>query len=147
MIMKKKILTKNSIIDSLDVDILKERLDNAIKKHETRKRKLKSKRIKGFHILEKLPRIAEDLGFSVEEMVVFYKISGKKPNKAIYVSKRGGRVDLAGFILDSPVVIPIPKDEIKRRHLGRIKAKLAIDNINEELVMATYKDALDKLNE
>ncbi len=79
-------------------------------------------------------------------MVVFYKIKGKKPNKAIYVSKRDGRVDLAGFILDSPAVIPISKEEIKRRHLGRIRAKIAI-HLNEDLVLTTYKNALDKLNE
>ncbi len=60
--MKKRMMKKRKCItDTLDIDILKERLANAIKKHESKKRKQKSKRIKGYHILEKMPSIAQEL--------------------------------------------------------------------------------------
>lgn len=127
-------------------EIFKLRLKRAIEKQNAHKRRMRAKRIKGLHLLEQLPKIAKELGFDVEEMAVFYKIKGSKQDRAIYISRRGSRVDLAGFSVDNPAFITVPEEEIKKRHLGRIRARLVL-NLPDDVVLNAYKRALEELND
>jgi hypothetical protein len=89
--------------------------------------------------------LAKELGFDVEEMAVFYKIRGKRNDRAIYVSRRGGRVDLSGFTVPNPAFHEVSAEEAKRRHLGRVKARLSL-SLPDDVVIDAYKNALEELD-
>ncbi len=126
-------------------ELFKARLERAVAKQDARRRQIRARRVAGLHLLEKLPDIARQLGFDVDEMAVFYKIRGKAKDKAIYVSRRGGRVDLSGFTVNDPAFSEVSKEEAKRRHLGRVKARLSL-TLPDDVVLEAYKTALKELN-
>lgn len=138
--------TTSRITPSTEQDeLFKIRLERAVAKQEARRRQIRARRVKGLHLLEKLPQLAKELGFDVEEMAVFHKITGKAKDRAIYVSRRGGRVDLAGFSMYGPAFSEVSREEAKRRHLGRVKARMSL-TLPDDVVLQAYKTALEELN-
>lgn len=131
--------------DGEQEEVFRTRLAKAVAKQEERRRQNRFRRIKGLHLLEKLPDLARELGFDVEEMSVFFKIKGRAKDRAIYVSRRGSNVALAGFSIDGPAFAKVPEEEARRRHLGRVKARLSLTLPDDE-VLAAYRAALMELN-
>lgn len=124
---------------------MKDRLQKAITNYEEQKRQNNFKRIKGYHLIEQMPNIARSLGFDVAEMSVYYKITGNNKN-VIYISRKGNKVDLSGFIIDDPAFKQINEDDAKKRHMGRVKARLSLDLPDKTIIEAYFK-ALKELND
>lgn len=67
---------------------------------------------------------ARELGLTVDPKSAFTKITGQHKRQAVYVSQRGGRVDLSGFCVEHPWIKPVSLEEAKRQHLGSVKGQI-----------------------
>lgn len=123
----------------LDIDELKKgfktRLEQAEKILIEIKQQKRYMRIKGSHLLEQMLKLSSK--FEIVDQINFYKVSHVKNKKrAIYISRRGGRVDLCGFSINDPLVVPLSRDEAKRRKLGRVLAQINFntDSTDNEII-------------
>lgn len=123
---------------------MRERLLQAVSKYEDMRRRMRARRVRALDVLERMPLLAQELGYDVREMSVSYKICGSRKDRAIYVSRRGARVDLSGFTLDGPAFSSVAREEARRRHMGRVQARLSLDLPDDEIVSA-YVAALEQL--
>jgi hypothetical protein len=123
---------------------MESRLNQSILDYEKLKLDTKAKKIKGYRLVVQMPDIAKQLGFNVEEMSVYHKIQGNN-KKAILISRNGNKVDLSGFTIDDPAFKEIPQNDVKKRHMGRIKARLSLDLPDKNILEAYFK-ALKELN-
>jgi hypothetical protein len=125
---------------------MRQRLLRAAEKYERRRRELRKRRLGSMEVLEQMPLLAEQMGYQVHEMSVSYKIVGKRKDRAIYVSRRGARVELSGFSMDGPAFSAVAKEEARRRHLGNIQARISLSRPQEE-VLGAYLAALGQLDQ
>lgn len=89
--------------------------------------------------------IAKQMGLSCDEKSGFYKIVGAQKGRAVYLAKRGGRVDISGFTVDDVVgVTVISEEEAKRRHIGKVRGQMLFDGSDETLV-SSFKTVLERM--
>lgn len=125
-------------------DEMGQKLDVAAKKAEQQKAERRAKVIKGAHLNEKFLAPNALAGLTVEEKSGWTKITGQASGKAVYVAKKGGRVDLSGFSVESPAVNQITPDEAKAKHIGKVRGQLNFDASDDD-VIAAYEKALATL--
>lgn len=123
---------------------LGEKLDAANKKAEDQKAAARAKVVKGAHLLNALLDEKTLDGLTVEENKSFKKITGIAKGKAVYVAKKGGRVDLSGFTLDSPAVTKLTEEEARDKNIGRVRGQFNFGASDDE-VLAAYAEALAEL--
>jgi hypothetical protein len=130
---------------STETKTLGEKLQAAGKKAERAKAQRRERAVKGSHLLDKLVANAKAAKLSVEEKSGFHKVTheGVK-GKAIYIAKKGGRVDLSGFSVDSPAVRQITEADARDKHLGKVRGQLDFAQ-TDEAVLGAYSRALDVL--
>lgn len=102
----------------------------------------RSKQVKGSHLLDDMLKTARD--FDIDEKSSFYKITGKMKDKAVYVVRKGGRVDLSGFAVEHPAITTISEEEARQRHLGRVRGQINFKE-NDDSVMDAFTKALEYL--
>ena len=125
------------------------RLERAIAKVIGEHREDRNRRLGGIlDALEALPGIALQEGMEVEEKEVFYKIRGSCRDRAINVYKTGRNIELLGFDMEGnrKAFKEVSKEEVKRRHLGRIKARMILRGKNKKEILIAFKQALQELN-
>lgn len=89
--------------------------------------------------------IAKQMGLTCDDKSGFYKITGAQKGRAVYLAKRGGRVDISGFsVEDVPAVNVISAEEAKRRHLGKVRGQMLFDGSDETLV-SSFKTVLERM--
>lgn len=125
---------------------MEEKLVEAGKTVEEQAAKKRERAVKGSHLLGMMLEKAKGLGLSTEEKSGFVRITGAAKGRAVYVAKRGGRVDLSGFTIEKPAVVQISAEEAKQKHLGKVRGQLDF-NAEDQTVLATYEDALSALSE
>ena len=133
-----------------DINVLKKEFKKRLVKADKLLLKMKQQkrfaRIKGANLLERMLREAKHL--EITDQINFYKISNTKNKKAIYVARRGGRVDISGFDLSHPLVVPMSREEAKRRKLGRVCGQLNFkdNSATDKDIMEVFKKALEILS-
>jgi hypothetical protein len=97
--------------------------------------------VKGSHLLETLKNKAVAAGLTIVDQTSFLKITGTSKSKRVYVAKKGGRVDLNGFTVESPAVRQMSEEEAKEKHLGNVRGQLDFEQ-PDGLVLEAYDAAL-----
>jgi hypothetical protein len=124
------------------------RLAQAGAQAEGEKKERRERTVKGSHLLDPMMAKIKDFKRStlvVEEKTGFFKITGPVKGRALYIARKGGRVDLNGFTVTHDAISQISDEEAKDRHLGKVKAQVdfekgdvyvldAFDTILEQLV-------------
>jgi hypothetical protein len=123
-----------------------QKLKKAGKKAEAQKAARRERTVKGSHLLPQLLATDRISGLTTEDKSGFTKIVGKQKGRAIYVAKKGGRVDLSGFTVESPAVAQITEEEARQKHLGKVRGQLDF-NAADDAVLAAYDQALEVLAE
>lgn len=122
------------------------KLKGAGKKAEAQKAARRERTVKGSHLLPQLLSSERTGGLTVEDKSGFTKITGKAKGRAVYVAKKGGRVDLSGFSVEAPAVTQISEEDARAKHLGKVRGMLDF-NAEDATVLAAYDAALSKLEE
>ena len=130
--------------NQIAVDDLTNVLKKAGQKAVAQKNKRHEQIVKGAHLLEKLRSKAVEDGLTVEDKSGFIKITGTAKSRAVYLAKKGGRVDLSGFSIDNVAINNISEEEAKNKHIGRVRGQINFDKTDEE-VLAAYDIALSQL--
>ena len=130
--------------ENTDTNMVK-KLTDAGKKAEEQKAQRRQRVVKGSHLLPQLLQNAQTVdGLVVKDNSGFHKITGSAKGRSIYIAKKGGRVDLSGFTLDSEAVKQISEEEAKDKHLGKVRGQLNFDS-DDETILSTYTKALASL--
>lgn len=80
-------------------------------------------------LIDRLSEYAISSGMQLAEAGAFFKFTISNSDNVIYLSKRLGRIDIAGFEVKSNLFRQIDRDEAKKRKLGRISSQaIDIDN-------------------
>lgn len=121
-----------------------EKLENAGKLAEEQKAQRRERAVKGSHLLAAHLELAKRDGLTVQDKTGFHRIVGVATGKAVYVAKKGGRIDLSGFTIDHSAVSQLTAEEAKDRHLGKVRGQLDFNQSDED-VTAAYLLALEEL--
>lgn len=127
-----------------DFSDLGKKLEAAGKKVERAKAARRERVVKGSHLLPTLQEHAEKAGLDVADKSGFLKITGRVKGRCVYVAKKGGRVDLSGFTLDSNAVTQVSEEEARVKHLGKVRGQLNFE-LSDDEVMSAYSSALHAL--
>lgn len=119
-------------------------LKQAFKKEIEKEYSKKCKRIKGHHLLKKMKLKVEEKKLNIKKMSLNYKITGSQKRKAVYLSIRGGRIDLCGFEILHEAIIKFSKKTIKEKNLGRITSTIDLTK-NDEKIMNAFDKSLEAL--
>ncbi len=79
---------------------------------------------------------ARELGLVVDQKSAFTKVTGPAKRRAVYVSRRGGRIDLSGFCVEHPGVRVVTPEDARRQHLGSVKAQVLFEEPSAEVDLA-----------
>lgn len=123
-----------------------EKLKKAGKKAEAQKAARRERTVKGSHLLPQLLDPARIDGLTTEDKSGFTKIVGKTKGRAIYVAKKGGRVDLSGFTVENPAISQITEEDARQKHLGKVRGQLDF-NAADDAVLAAYDAAIAILSQ
>ncbi|MBV8068284.1 MAG: hypothetical protein JO270_00165 [Acidobacteriaceae bacterium] len=123
-----------------------EKLKKAGKKAEAQKAARRERTVKGSHLLPQLLSSDRIGALTTEDKSGFTKIVGKQKGRAIYVAKKGGRVDLSGFTVEAEAVTTISEEDARQKHLGKVRGQLDF-NKADDAVLAAYDAALAVLAE
>jgi len=137
---KKKTATTETETGST-IENAAEKLTNAGKLAEDQKAARRERVVKGAHLLSALRERAEKAGLAIEEKSSFLKITGPTKGKAVYVARKGGRVDLSGFTVDSDGINQISEEDARTKHLGKVRGQVNFD-ATDDVVLAAYEAAL-----
>lgn len=80
--------------------------------------------VKGANLNPQFLELAAAAGAKVEEKSGFYKITTDVKGKAMYLARKGGRVDLSGFTVTDPSVVQVSEEEAQAKHLGKVRGQL-----------------------
>lgn len=122
------------------------KLKAAGKKAEAQKAERRARTVKGSHLLEALETKAKSAGMNIEPQSGFLKVSA--PNvkgRQIYIAKKGGKVNLAGFTVADKAIIQLTEEEARQKHLGKVRGTLDF-NQTDEAVLHAYDKALKELS-
>lgn len=122
-----------------------EKLVNAGKKAEAQKTERRERQVAGAHLLETLRTRAQSRGYTITEQSGYLKVTSAVKGKQVYIAKKGGKVNFAGFTVELPGVTQITEEQAKAKHLGKVRGTLDFSQ-SDELVLAAYDAALDSLN-
>lgn len=127
-----------------------EKLVAAGGKAEKAVKEKRERTVKGSHLLEAMMALVKDfrsgeVTLKVEEKTGFHKVTGPSKGKALYISRKGGRVDLNGFTVTHDAVVQITETEAQERHLGKVQAQVDFDK-GDEAVLAAFTMALAELS-
>jgi hypothetical protein len=123
---------------------LKSKLENAGKKAEEQKAEKQARTVKGFHLKEQIETLMNESGLEVVKNTGFYKVVGNGNKSKLLIARKGGRVDLSGFTIESPAVVQVTEDEAKAKHLGKVRGFVNFDATDEE-IMSVIRQALTVL--
>lgn len=123
-----------------------ETLAKAGAKAEEARAAKRARAIRGSHLLDKLLEEARGRGLTILERNGFHLVSGKAKGRKVYVSRRGGRVDLSGFGLKHEAVREVTEEEARAQHLGKVRGMLDFEK-PDATVLEAYSQALDQLDE
>jgi len=118
-----------------------EKLEQAGKKAETQKAERRERVVKGIHLQPVLLSKLAAAGITPEEKSGFLKAQGVAKGKTVYVAKKGGRVDLSGFTIESAAVKQITETEAREKHLGKVRGQLDFDQA-DDVVLAAFDAAV-----
>lgn len=107
-------------------------------------RDAREKTIQGSHLLPKMLAAVLSKGLSQKEQTGFVKITGAQKKRAVYVARKGGRVDLSGFAVEHDSILQISEEEAKAKHIGNVRGQIDFDREDDE-IMAGFDAALDGL--
>ena len=117
---------------------MEQKLVAAGQKAAEQKAQKRAREVKGSHLQETLLSRARDasLALSIEEKTGFLKVSGATPGRKVYISKKGGQVDLSGFTVESTAVNQITEEEARTRHLGKVRGRIDFSKPDEDVLSA-----------
>lgn len=88
-------------------------------------------------------------GLKSEEKSGFYKVTSDAKGKALYLARKGGRVDLSGFTVTNDAVTQISEETAREKHLGKVRGQLNFELAGtpegEAQLTAAFKAALVEL--
>lgn len=123
-----------------------EQLAEAGEKAEKQAKQRRERQVKGSHLLPALTEKAAAAGLTMTDKSGFIKVTGSAKKRAVYVARKGGRVDLSGFTVEAAAVKQISEAEAREKHLGGVRAQLDFGKDDAE-VLAAYDAALQQLQE
>lgn len=121
------------------------KLKDAGKLAEVQAKQRREKAVKGSHLLTPMHDAAAAGQFKIEEKNGFFKVSGTAKGRFIYVGRKGGRVDLSGFSVESPAVRQITLEVARAKHLGKVRGQFDFSQEDAALLEA-FDLALAELN-
>jgi hypothetical protein len=127
---------------------LAEKLEQAGKKAVQEQAQRREREVKGSHLLPALLDMVKAVStLSVAEKTGFQKVTGTAKGKAVYVAKKGGRVDLSGFevALPNAAIKVISEQAAKDQHLGRVRGQLDFGRPDAD-VLEAFSAALAQLD-
>lgn len=142
--MSEKDSTDETKDGSVDLNEMKERLADSAKKAEAQQTARRERTVRGSHLLGDLRTRADKQNLTVTEKNGFYKITGPSKGRAVYLLKKGGRVDISGFVISSAAVIQISAEDARQKHLGKVRGQLDFSKPDDEVLQA-YDEALSEL--
>ena len=125
---------------------MRDKLGDAGKMAEDARDQRRRRAVKGSHLLDTLVSKARDAGCTVKDNSGFYKFTGDEKGKAIYVAKKGGRVDLSGFTVERDGIRQITEDAARDTHLGKVRGQIDF-NKSDDVVLSAYAAAVSALGQ
>ncbi len=126
---------ENPTIANGEVDTeMAQRLTAAGQKAEDATEARRERTVKGSHLTDQLLALAT--GKTVEDKSGFHKITGKSKGRAVYLAKKGGRVDASGFTITNDAVTQISEEVAKDKHLGRVRGQIDFEKSDAEVTSA-----------
>ncbi|HEU5118720.1 MAG TPA: hypothetical protein VFT74_19150 [Isosphaeraceae bacterium] len=122
-----------------------ETLAQAGKLAEEQKTQRRERTVKGSHLLAQMTEAVAAAGLKAEDKSGFTKVTGKAKGLAVYVAKKGGRVDLSGFTVQSAAIKQITEQEARDKHLGKVRGQVDFDQ-TDALIMEAFGQALGQLD-
>jgi hypothetical protein len=125
-------------MDTTNEKQMKERLIGAGKLAEDAKVQRRQRAVKGSHLLGQLVEKAKAAGegLTVKDNNGFFKFTGPTKGRSIYIAKKGGRVDLSGFTVDSEGIRQITEESAREKHLGKVRGQLDFGKTDEVVLTA-----------
>lgn len=120
------------------------RLNNATKKLQEEETQRREKTVQGSHLLQPMLELVAKKELKTEERTGFYKITGPSKALAVYLAKKGGRVDFSGFDVDAPALTKITKEEAQAKHIGKVRGQIDF-TATDEAVLAAFEAGLTAL--
>jgi hypothetical protein len=115
---------------------LKEKLVEAGQKAETEKAERTKRAVKGAHLQEKILALVTESKLATKDNTGFNVVVGSDNGRKLYISKKGGRIDLSGFSLPHPAVTSISEEEAKEKHLGKVRGQVNFDETDSAVLNA-----------
>ena len=124
---------------------LEKRLKAAARLVERDRKEKRSRSVRGSHLVEDMADMARSRGLTVDPGKSFYKITGSKKKVTVYLHVKGGRVDLNGFCVDHPGIVPMTQEEARAKHLGRVRGQIDF-NVGDVQAMDAFSAAIGELS-
>lgn len=123
-----------------------EKLKEAGKLAENEAKAKRERTVRGSHLLEPmLAKVKAAGGLTAVEKSGFYKVTadGVK-GKAAYLARKGGRVDLSNFTVQSEAVTQISEEDARAKHLGKVRGQIDFGK-GDDVVLRAFDAALKEL--
>lgn len=144
-------MSEETKMDNKNDNEMAEKLKAAGEKAEKQKAVRRERQVRGSHLVKTSEGVdgplvtkPRDAGLEVDEKSGFLKITGATKGRAIYVAKKGGRVDLSGFTVQASAVKQITEEEARDKHLGKVRGQLDFTQADAD-VLAAFDLALAEL--
>lgn len=116
---------------------------NGLVEESTKERR--AKRVVGSHLVESMLSVAKSMpSLMFSETGEFHKIVGPTKGKVVYLSRKGGRVDLSGFCVDHEAIIPISEEQARARHIGKVRGQFDFER-SDEAILAAWRKVLEEI--
>lgn len=115
---------------------LEKKLAQAAEKAETQKAERRARTVKGAHLLPQINELVAQSGLATKDKTGFTQIQGASKGRKVYVAKKGGRVDLSGFTVESSAVTQITEADAKQKHLGKVRGQINFDASDADVIAA-----------
>lgn len=135
--------TSEKVATAAENDPRLQKLEDASKMAVQQDKARRERVVKGSHLTDRFLKEVTDRGLRVDENSSFHRVYGKGKS-AIYIAKRGGRVDLSGFSIDHAAVEKIDEQTAKDKHLGRVRGQLNFE-LGDEVVVEGFVQSLEFL--
>ncbi len=95
--------------------------------------------VKGAHLKDKMVEAATAAGLTSEEKSGFLQFTAGVKGKRIYLSRKGGRVDLSGYTVEDPAIKQISEKEAQEKHLGKVRGTIDFEQSDDAVLEAFSK--------
>lgn len=148
-------MENNNTVEGKQVELntteLEIKLKESVEKVARQKANRVPRPIKGEHLLPQLKELAAAAGVTSKELTSYFQLTATLPEgtkakekKAVYLAKRGGRVDLSGFTVECAGVKQISEQEAKDKHLGKVRGTLDFEQA-DAVVLSAFTAVLENL--